>query len=107
MNEKILNQEMAAQRKSLVEADPELDRIVEEINELIAVMMGYHCDPREPAYRAALEKKNKLQEENAGALLPYLKPYIGLEWKSDTQASSTIEWSRYRVAHNWNWKNQE
>lgn len=102
MSEKIPNQEITTQATPLIEANPELDKLIDEINDLIAIMIACHGDLNVPACRMAQEKKNKLQEKNSDILLPYLKPYFDLNWESDAQASTIIEWARYRVAHNWN-----
>ena len=101
MNEKIPNQNI---RESVIEAKPELDKIVEDINESIAVMMACRGNLKEPACRTAFENKKRLQQENEQVLIEYLKPYFGLDWDSDAQAATTLEWARYRVAHNWNFK---
>ena len=104
MNEKMPDQNI---KESLVEANPELDQIIEEIDECIAVMIACHYDSTVPAYQQALERKSRLQEKNSDALFQYLEPYRNITWESNAQASTTLEWARYRVAYNWDRKGLE
>jgi hypothetical protein len=93
------------------ETDPSLEKIVDEIENLIQDLIWYGPrgdDPeKELKYAAARAKKHELELAHCEQLQRYLASYFSLSQEDQTYEHSHFSpygkgWEKYRVTRNWN-----